>query len=292
MPLGEYVRRHIAQPLGMTASSMDRSPSVAARLATGYEVRARRVQQVRERDMATVGAAGLFSTPHDMARYLAALLAGGTTPAGSILARPSWAEMVAAQYQPHPRIPGMGLVFMRHDVGGHLVVGHQGSHPGFHSQVYLAPDDDVAVLAFTNGARTADFWLPAAALHLLRRLLGVPDRADRPAAAQRPDRWGDLVGRYRLDAGPTDVRLRAVLGLGAEVVVRGGALRLRFWSPVPAMARGFPLVPADPDDPDVYSFDLGEAGLDPMLVVFDRDDHGRTRALHLDMMPLTLRKRR
>ena len=290
VPLGDYVSRHITGPLGMTASSMHRSPTVTARLATGYEVRARGVQQVRERDMATVGAAGLYSTPADMARYLAALLAAGGAGGGPILSGRSWSQMVAPQYQPHPRIPGMGLAFMRHGVGGRPVVGHQGTHPGFHSQVFLAPDDDLAVMAFTNGARTADLWLPSATLGLLRRLLGDDDAVKRPAAAQRPDEWEDLVGRYRLDAGPTDIRLRGFLGLGAQVVVRGGALRMRFLSPVPTLARGWPLVAADLDDPDVYRLDLGEPGLDPMLVVFERDAHGHSRALHLDIMPLTLQR--
>lgn len=289
MPLGSYVRGHIAEPLGMASTDMNGSAAATSRLATGYEIRARRVQRVRERDMLTLGAAGLLSTPLDMARYLAALLGGGRNEHGCVLAADSVAQMMAPQYSPHPRIPGMGLSFFRAEVGGHPVVGHQGTHPGFHSQIYLAPDQGLGVMAFTNGAHRADFWLPAATLGLLRQLLGVPAAADLPPLPDRPAAWDDRVGWYRLDAGATDVRLRGMIGFGVEVAIRGGHLILRFLSPVPALARGFPLVPAHPDDHDVYGIDLGEPGIDPFRVVFDRDRSGPQR-LHLEgmHMPLTL----
>jgi hypothetical protein len=72
-----------------------------------------------------------------MARYIAALLAGGTGEHGSILKPETLASMFAPHYQPDPQIPGMGLAFFRDQVGGHLVVEHEGLVPGFSSQLAL-----------------------------------------------------------------------------------------------------------------------------------------------------------
>lgn len=290
LPLGEYLRRTITGPLGMTATDMQRSDTARARLATGYEIRGRGVQQIPDRDMVTLGAAGLVSTPRDMSRYVAAFLTGGTNDPAAVLAPGSVAALFSPQYQPHTRIPGMGLGFFRTQVHGRPVVGHRGTLVGFHSQVFIAPDDGLGVMAFTNGAYQADFWLPASTSRLLALLLGVKDGAGASAAPQRPETWDDLVGWYRLDAHPLDIRLRSFLGFGAEVAVRGGALILRLLSPIPALARGFPLVPADAADPYVYELDLGQPGLEPLRVVFGLDERGYVTRLHLDAMPVTLAK--
>ncbi len=288
--LDRYFREHIFEPLGMVDSDLLRSEQVKARLATGYEIRSNGVEQVTERDMVTAGAASIYSTPTDMARYLAALLGGGSNEHGSILKPETLAAMFAPQYQPDPRIPGMGLGFFRKDVSGHPVVRHQGTLPGFHSEIAVALDDRVGVMAFTNGARQADFWLPAEASGLLKRLLGPTDHAVHRSVPHRPELWSGICGWYGLDARLSDVRLRGMMGFGAEVFVRGGRIMFRFLTPIPALARGFRLEPDDPADPFVFRIDLSDEGLDAIRIVFAQDSTGVTRRLHLDLMPLTLDK--
>jgi CubicO group peptidase (beta-lactamase class C family) len=290
-PLHAHLREHVLDPLGMENSDLRRTPHLASRLATGYEIGSRGVRAVAERDMVTTGAASLYSTPADMARYLAALLAGGRGQRGSILRPETLALMLSPQYQPDPRVPGMGLGFFRYRVGRHVAVGHQGTHPGFHAQVLLVPDAGPGVALFTNGGHHPDFWLPAAASTLLRAALGEPTepRHDGP---HRPDLWPDLCGRYRLPARLTDSRLRGMLGAGASVFVRSGRLMLRFLTVVPALARGFPLQPDDPQDPWVFRVDLEETGMDPLRVVFAPGTHGAPTRLHLEIMPVTLVRHR
>jgi hypothetical protein len=198
--------------------------------------------------------------------------------------------MFAPQYQPDPRIPGLGLAFFRFDLDGHLAVGHQGTLPGFHSQILLAPDDGVAVMAFTNGGHQADFWLPAEMSRLLRRVLGLPAETMTTDVPHHPERWEDLCGWYELSARLTDVRLRAMMGVGAEVFVRNGLPMLRFLTPIPTLAKGFALLPDDPEDADVFRIDLLGSGGTTMRVVFSRGADGSTDRLHLDLMPLTLHK--
>ena len=56
-------------------------------------------------------------------------------------------------------MPGFGLGFFRTNFGDHLAVEHDGILPGFDSQIFLAPDDGVGVMAFANGARRGMHWL-------------------------------------------------------------------------------------------------------------------------------------
>jgi hypothetical protein len=197
--------------------------------------------------------------------------------------------MFEPHYRPDPRLPGMGLAFFRADLGGVLAVEHQGVMPGFNSQIFLAPDRGVAVMAFTNGAKDAEFWLTGASAALLRRLLGVPDDVVRTDVPHHPEVWGELCGWYRLSAQLLDVRLRAFLGAGVEVFVRGGRLMLRFLTPVPALYRGLPLHPDDGADPYVFRLDMSEAGSGTTRVAFSREP-GAGMAVHTEMMPLVLRK--
>ncbi len=288
--LDRYFFEHIFEPLGMADSDLLRSKQVEEHLAVGYEIRSGGVATVDDREMVTAGAASIYSTPRDMARYLAALTGGGSNEHGSILRPETLAMMFAPQYQPDPRIPGMGLGFFRIDLAGRHAVGHQGAHPGFHSQILVAPDDGVGVMVFTNGANKADFWLPAEASRILRPLLGIPDRTVRTDIPHHPELWDDFRGWYRLSALLSDVRLRGMMGAGAEVFVRGGRLMLRFLTPIPALARGFALHPGDDNDPYVFLIDLSDSGLDPMRVVFGQDPAGVTTRICLDVMPLVLDK--
>jgi CubicO group peptidase (beta-lactamase class C family) len=290
MLLDRYFRERIFEPLGMADSDLVRSELITSRLATGYELGSGGPKAVTKREMVTAGAASIYSTPRDMARYVVALLGGGANEHGSVLEPATVASMFEPQYQPDPRIPGIGLAFFRIDVGGHLAVEHQGTLPGFHSQIFLVPDDGLGVIAFTNGSWRPDFWLPAEASGLLRQLLGVPDEAIRTDVPRHPETWGDLCGWYKLPGPLTDVRLRAMLGAGAEVFVRGGQLMLRALSPIPSLYRGFPLHVDDEKDPYVFRIDLSEHGLGSPRVVFVHDPEGATTRVHLDVMPLTLHK--
>jgi len=103
-----------------------RSGRVRPRLATGYEIRSRGATAVRDLEMVQAGGGAVYSTTGDMARYVAALLGGGADSCGAALRPPTLAEMFEPQYQPDPRIPGMGLGFFRSQAGGHRTVGHDG----------------------------------------------------------------------------------------------------------------------------------------------------------------------
>jgi CubicO group peptidase (beta-lactamase class C family) len=287
--LEDYFRARIFDPLGMTDTDLVRSDRIRSTVAKGYVLGSSGPEPIEDRDWIGRGAGGVYSSSRDMARYLAALLGGGTNQHGSILTPPALEMMFANQFQTDPRLPGVGLAFFRADVGGHRIVVHDGILPGFNSSLVLAPEEGVGVFGMTNGANGAMFWLPEEMGGLLHDLLGLaasPAPSDIP---HHPEVWGDLCGRYRLPA-VGDLRGRVVMGGGAQVLVRGGRLLFRLLTPIPTLYRGLPLDPCDVSDPYVFRLDLSRFGMKPVRLIFDRESMSGRRVIHTDLggWPITL----
>lgn len=284
-PLDRHFREHIFEPLGMADTDLLRSEHVRSRLATGYKLGSGGPKAITDREIIPAAAGSIYSTTRDMARYVAALLGGGANDHGSVLKPATLTTMFEPHYQPDPRIPGMGLGFFRGNLGGRLAVEHQGLLPGFNSQIWLAPNDGVGVLAFTNGAPQAAMWMPVEFRRLLGDLLGVPAEGIRADVPQHPEIWGQLCGWYQISIPMTDVRSRMFFGAGVEVFVRRDQLMLRFLNPIPALYKGFPLHADDEEDPYVFALDFFGH------VVFSRESAtGRTSLHVVDFQPISLRK--
>ncbi|MBH0781739.1 serine hydrolase domain-containing protein [Nocardia bovistercoris] len=292
VPLAAYLREHVFEPLGMHETTLSPAGYPRARLATGYTFGRSGPRPVPLREMVTAGAASAFSTARDMGRYLAALTGGGANEFGAVLPADTMGTMFEPHYRPDSRIPGMGLGFFRAEFGGRRLVEHQGILTGFDSQIWVAPDAGLGVMAFTNGAHRAMLWLPAETSDLMRTLLGVAADRVRDDVAQQPAIWSELCGNYRVPGRITDVRAKAMVGAGLRVEVRRGQLVLRVLGPVPALRRGIPLRPDDPDDPEVFRMDLTEFGLGSVRVVFARSPLSGATAMHLEVTPLTAHRLR
>jgi CubicO group peptidase (beta-lactamase class C family) len=293
MPLERYLREHIFEPLGMADSDLVRSDLVASRLATGYVLGPSGARAVPDREWVGAGAGGIYSTPRDMARYVAALLGGGANEYGSVLQPATLATMFEPHYQPDPRMPGVGLAFFRSDAGGHRVVWHEGILPGFNSELLVAPDHGVGVIAFTNGSSGAMAWLPTELGRLLRHLIDVPDEIVRSDVPQHPEIWDEICGRYQLLQHISDLRGRVMMGGGAQVFVRDGQLMVRVLTPIPALYRGLPLHPDDETDPYMFRLDTSKFGMPTVRIVFGHEVGVGTTAVHTDLgsQPLSLFRR-
>jgi len=288
-PLDRYLREHVFEPLGMHHTDLGRTERVRSHLATGYDLRSTGARAVADYDVVTVGGGAVYSSPADIARYLAALTGGGANRHGRVLEPATTATMFEPHYQPDPRVPGIGLAFFRADLGGHVAVEHDGILPGFDAQILAAPDDGLGVMAFANGARRGLHWLTPEMAGLLRRLLGVPDETIRKDVPHHPEIWADLCGWYRFSARLTDPGKLAI-GPGVEVTVRHGRLMIRALSPVPALYRGFVLHPDDDKDPYVFRIELPWLGIGSGRVIFSKEPGMGTAAVHLDFGPLSFQK--
>jgi CubicO group peptidase (beta-lactamase class C family) len=291
VPLHRYLAEHVFAPLNMTDSDLLRAERLQGRLATGYTLTHSGPKALTDRNGLTAAAGAIYSTPRDMARYVAALVGGGNSEHGTILKPETFAAMFAPHYQPDPRIPGMGLAFWRGELGGHAVVEHQGVVPGFNSQIYLAPEDGIGVMAFTNGSRNAGTWLVGEMRDLLGDLIDAGEDSIRTDIPQRPDVWADLCGWYRPRAQRTDMMARLITGAGVQVSVRRGRLVLRALAPMPPLYHGLTLHPADPDDPDAFQVDLARYGLGTGRIVFSRDRSAHVTGVHFDGLLLSADKK-
>ena len=290
MPLERYFRQRIFEPLGMADTDLVRSDRVASHLATGYVLGRRGAQVVPDRDWIGAGAGGIYSTTRDIARFAAAVMGGGANEHGSVLQPATLATMFEPHYRPDPRVPGWGLGFFSGQAGGHLVVGHDGILPGFNSTLLVAPDDGVAIVAFTNGSKGAFVWMETEFKRLLRRLLEVRDDVLRTDIPHHPEIWEELCGHYRPPPRISDLRQRLAIPGGIEVFVRAGRLMIRALTPIPAIYRGLPLHPDDEGDPYVFRLDLSGLGMQTVRVVFGRDVASGAVAIHTSLggQPLSL----
>ena len=95
-PLDRYLRENVFEPLGMATSDLLRSDLVKARLAKGYTLGSKGAKALTDRQGVTAAAGSIYSTPRDMARYLTALLGGGSGEGRAILKPETLAMMFAA----------------------------------------------------------------------------------------------------------------------------------------------------------------------------------------------------
>jgi CubicO group peptidase (beta-lactamase class C family) len=290
LPLDRYLREHVFDRLGMQYSGLRRSAAIASRLATGYTLGRGGPEPVPDREWIGAGGGGIYSTTPDIARFVAAILDGGGAAGGSVLQPATLATMLRPQWQTDERVTAMGLGFFLSTVGGHRLAGHEGILPGFNSHVLIAPDDDLGVIAFTNGSSGAMSWLPAEVTGLALDHLGVSVPHVRKDVAHHPEIWRDLCGRYRLPARVSDLRGRLLMGRGAEVYVRGGRLKVRILGPMPALRQAFELHPDDESDPLVFRVDPSATGSPTFRIVFARDRGGDVVAAHTDLgwQPISL----
>jgi CubicO group peptidase (beta-lactamase class C family) len=200
-PYRDFVTERLLTPLGLTSTGFDASVVPAARLATGHRRGADGGWQEVPFDpygaFAPMG--GLFSTVHDLARWIAgftdAFPPRDDPEGGHPLSRASRREL----QQPHRGLParliwpsmdavpavratgyGFGLL-VEHDPVHGVIVGHSGGYPGFGSHMRWHPQTGLGVVVLGNATYTGAYRPAARMLSaLLTGAARSPRRARRP----------------------------------------------------------------------------------------------------------------
>lgn len=132
------------------------------------------------------GAGGLYSSAHDMAKWMQVQLAAGAMPDGTQLfpekrQREMW-TMLTPIPVPRPAVPelapaaanflGYGQGWMLSDYRGHRMAWHTGGWPGMVSRLTLVPGSNIGVVVLTNQEVGAAF--NAVTYSALDMMLGEP----------------------------------------------------------------------------------------------------------------------
>jgi CubicO group peptidase (beta-lactamase class C family) len=245
-PFPDYIRQHIYEPQGMDRSEFWRSDRVRDGLAIGYNYKAKQkiFKPVIDLEQVTTAAGAMYATINDMGRYMAGLMASNS------LLKPETLElMYTPHYQLDERLQGMGYCFKIDDFGGHRVVSHDGLWLGFISSMFVAPDDELGVVALTNTANSIAIGLASS---LMRRLLGdgrtLKKRPEPDSLPKKPELWSTLTGLYGPKPG-FNSNFRLWTSYGGELEVYQAENDLQIRSLRGSWQEGKTLVRADKDDP-------------------------------------------
>jgi len=146
----QYMIDHVFDPLGMANTDFIRSSRVTGALAIGCAAAFGEVGLVPYQDIIVRPAGSVFSTLTDMTKWVAAVMNGGANDHGRVLDETTFSSMVAAQFELPSGAGGMGLGFIALDLDGHRIAFHNGGWPGAASSMWVAPDDKLGVLLFSN----------------------------------------------------------------------------------------------------------------------------------------------
>lgn len=170
----------------------------------------------RWRTYPELAAAGLWSTPSDLARFGAALLQSlGPDGPGPLLSRASLSEMLV-------KGPGgWGIGFVVSDTGDSVAFGHDGSTAGFTSRLLLRSAARDGVVVMTNGESEA---LIDEIVRSVAREYGWPQesRPTKTVAAVDATRLPPLAGPYRVEVGGRHFDFQVTVDGGKLMLASGG----------------------------------------------------------------------
>lgn len=162
----DHLERSVLRPLGMASSEFAWSGAIERSLATPYAEDGRRLPAYRYDARA---AAGLYATAGDLARFLAAHVAGPRgEPAGrGVIGAAGLGELLRPVARTG-RVEGLwdayGLGYEIEPLGdGRSMVGHAGVNRGWRCRMALEPEARAGIVVLTNSDRGAAVVEPAVA---------------------------------------------------------------------------------------------------------------------------------
>ncbi len=235
-PWAEFMERRVYDPLGMTGTSDHVRVERISDRAQPYTVSAGgRFTPVAAYDFDHRGASAIWSSAHDLTRFLRMHVNGGKLEGTRVLSKASAGRMLEPPLKNSPY--GLGWFVEEHS--GRRMFGHSGGMPGVSTTIAAWPDQDVTLVVLTNCDSNAG--LPNSVQQRVERALIVPDNKSTPPQsnpkdAGKPDYAGQWKGRIAHFDGDIDVLLtvekdgaaKVALGNGNAIPMRGVSLDLVF----------------------------------------------------------------
>jgi tetratricopeptide (TPR) repeat protein len=189
-----FMGDEVLRPIGMTSSTYEQPlpESRVADAAAGYREGGKPVEGKRH-VYPEMAAAGLWTTPSDLARFAIAMqkmLRGEKGPLSPAMAR----NMVT------PRKGDYGLGFAIEDKGGATYFSHGGADEGFQALLYASVDKGYGAALMTNS--DAGFRVMPEVLRAIAAEYSWEGFQSEPIALAKlsPEELARFAGRYRLDS--------------------------------------------------------------------------------------------
>lgn len=213
----DYVQRHIFDPLGLAATSVDkRDPLLATPYASRRSDGTRRVLPfVDSHGMAA--ATGVTSNVDDLAKFMAAEFRRGPAGGPNILSAASWRELLRVRSVDETWESGSGLGYDVSRFKDRTYVGHGGGYPGNTTMTLAQIDDKVGVIVLTN---TNDSDPRDFARQLMVTVGSAVAKATKPVDARWDPAWARFAGRYRSNY---DDGIIQVVMLNKQLVLLAGS---------------------------------------------------------------------
>jgi len=151
-PLGQVLRSRIFGPLGMNQTRLADPEDIIPHRASGYWVDRMGIELMNRdatQTSSTLGAGGIASSLHDMAKWDEALYGEG------ILTEKSKSAMWTPTVLPNGDSTGYGFGWSVGEYRGHRSVGHGGQVAGFVADFRRLPDQELAIIVFANRYRVS-----------------------------------------------------------------------------------------------------------------------------------------
>ncbi|ADJ13573.1 serine hydrolase domain-containing protein [Halalkalicoccus jeotgali] len=219
---GGYVQANVFEPLGMDHSTFAQPvPEGVGEVSKGYRYQDGEFVEGEFEYVGIAPAGSMSATATDMARFMRAHLAGGELKGTRILEAGTVEAMHRRRFAHDERVDGICYGFYEMSHGGERAIGHGGDTELFHSQLLLAPEQDLGLFVSYNspgGTQAREEFIGA----FLDRYLGEPDP---PAVADGVTRGEALTGSYRAIRYPhTTYEKIGALGGAMEVRIDDDAL--------------------------------------------------------------------
>ncbi|OIB01124.1 serine hydrolase [Paenibacillus sp. LC231] len=150
-PFEDYVKKHIFTPLQMEHAAFRMDEDIIANLATGYNSERHPFKPYQ--NIPTIAPeGGMFATGTDMANFITAHLNKGQFGSSRIMKE----ETMRLMHQTHYDAAGLPLMsygfesFMHTSHNGQTLIGKGGDLDGYHSWLWLLPDQNVGALIVVN----------------------------------------------------------------------------------------------------------------------------------------------
>jgi D-alanyl-D-alanine carboxypeptidase len=196
-PYATYVQNHIFNPLGMTASSVDKKDP---ELAVGYGRRMPDGSRARLPfiDAKAMGpATGITSNVEDMAKFISLQFRTGPVGGAQILSTSALREMHRVRMLENDWTRGNAIGFAVIREKEKLYVGHGGSYPGYKTQTLIQLDDKVGVVVLTNGDDSNPTEIAQHLMQIVGTAVAKASPASGKSAVAWDPAWSRFAGTYR-----------------------------------------------------------------------------------------------